>query len=70
MKEIRLNANETNSVKFRRIQREYEEKHFPAKLSLETLCNLGMDLGHDALRAKLNLPVNKTSNKGKKHVTQ
>lgn len=55
MKEIRFNANQSNSNKLRKLQKDYTDKHKPAKVSLDSLANLSIELGVDAARGKLNL---------------
>lgn len=50
-----LNCSEINSEKLRKIQTEYKKRFAPAKVSLESLANLAIELGADKVRMKLNL---------------
>lgn len=55
MKEIRFNANVNNSKRLREIQVDYQKKFKPARISLDALANLAIEIGADKVRMKLNL---------------
>lgn len=52
---LRFNADDLNSARLRRIKAEYAKKFAPAKISLQALANLAIELGADKVRMKLNI---------------
>ena len=55
MKKVRFNADIPNSRRLRKVKAEYVRKHYPAKISLDSLANLAISFGLDNVRRKLNL---------------
>jgi (p)ppGpp synthase/HD superfamily hydrolase len=52
---IRLNTNLENAAKLHKVQDEFKKKHHPARISLEALANMAIELGIDSISKKLNL---------------
>lgn len=53
--QIAMNASKPNSDKIRQIQKDYERRFAPAKIALDAIGNLAIELGVDKVRMKLNL---------------